>query len=159
MTRDQTQTTAEPDVVVSEVRIEASPETIFPFFTDPAKLVLWKGITAELDPRPGGRYRCDLNGTDVALGEYVVLDPPRRVVFTWGWENEGSPVPPGSSSVEITLTPDGAATLVRLTHRDLPEPARSEHRQGWDHYLARLAIAAAGGDPGRDSMTRDPAGS
>ena len=156
VTGDHAQTTAQPGVIVSEVRIEASPETIFPFFTDPAKLVLWKGITAELDPRPGSRYRCDLNGTDVTLGEYVVIDPPRRIVFTWGWESAGSPVPPGSSTVEITLSPDGAATLLRLTHRDLPEAVRGEHRQGWDHYLARLAIAATGGDPGPDSMMQPP---
>ena len=160
MTGDPAQTTAEPGVVVSEIRIEASPETIFPFFTDPAKLVLWKGIGAELDPRPGGGYRCDLNGRDIVRGEYLVVDPPRRVVFTWGWEGEGSPLPPGSSTVEITLTPGGAATLVRVTHRDLPEAARGEHSQGWDHYLARLAIAAAGVDPGPDPMMmQDPAGS
>ena len=159
MTGEQAPTSAEPGVVVSEISIEASPETIFPFFTDPAKLVLWKGVSAELDPRLGGAYRCNMNGSDVVRGEYLVIDPPRRVVFTWGCEGEGSPLPPGSSTVEITLTPEGASTLVRLTHRDLPEAARGEHGQGWDHYLSRLAIAATGGDPGPDTMMQAAAGS
>ena len=48
----------------------------------------------------------------------------------------------------MTLTPDGDGTLVRLRHLDLPEESRATHSEGWDLYLARLAIAAAGGDPG-----------
>jgi uncharacterized protein YndB with AHSA1/START domain len=154
MTSDETPATTEPGVIVSEVRVEASPETIFPFFTDPTRLVQRKGVSAELDPRPGGGYRCNVNGVDIASGEYVVIEPPRRVVFTWGWEGAGSPVPPGSSTVEITLTPDGASTIVRLTHRDLPAPAQPDHKEGWDHYLARLAVAASGGDPGPDLLMR-----
>ena len=40
----------------TQVRIEARPETVFAFFTDPAKMVQWKGVDALLDPRPGGLY-------------------------------------------------------------------------------------------------------
>ena len=70
------------DVVEREVRIAARPETIFPFFTDPAKMVRWKGVHATLDPRPGGIYRVDVTGRDVARGEYVEVVPYTRVVFT-----------------------------------------------------------------------------
>jgi len=83
----------------------------------------------------------------------VEVIPYRRVVFTWGWEGgkEGSsPVPPGSSTVEITLTPDGDGTIVRLVHRDLPEGERDKHAQGWELYLDRLAVVASGRDPGPD---------
>ena len=90
----------------------------------------------------------------VARGQYVEIDAPSRVVFTWGWEGQESSgpqgVPPGSSRVEVTLEPDGEGTLVRLRHFDLPEETRQLHGEGWDLYFGRLAIAAAGGDPGAD---------
>jgi uncharacterized protein YndB with AHSA1/START domain len=140
-------------VVEREVRIAARPETVFEFFIDPDKMILWKGRRAELDPRPGGIYRVEMAEHIVARGEYVELDPPNRVVFTWGWEGQESgpdAVPPGSSRVEVTLDADGDGTLVRLRHLDLPEEAREIHGHGWDLYLGRLAISAAGGDPGPD---------
>ena len=136
------------DVLEREVRIAARPETIFSFFTDPVKLVRWKGMKAELNPRPGGVYRVNINGRDVAKGEYLEIVPYSRIVFTWGWEN--SALPPGSSTVEITLTPDGAETVVRLRHLGLPSEHYELHANGWDHYLPRLVVAAKGGDPGPD---------
>ncbi len=136
------------------MRIEASPETVFEFFTDPAKMVRWKGRQATLDPRPGGVYRVEIGEHAVAIGEYVEVEPPTRVVFTWGWEGGFAGTPPGSSTVEITLTPDGDGTLVRLVHSGLPSSESAEaHAQGWDQYMARLAIAATGDDPGRDPHT------
>jgi uncharacterized protein YndB with AHSA1/START domain len=135
-----------------EVRVEADPETVFPFFTDPGKLTRWMGTQAELDPRPGGIYRVQVLEQWTARGEYVEVDPPRRVVFTWGWENEGSAVAPGASTVEVSLVADGAGTLVTLRHRDLPsKDSRDQHQIGWEHYMRRLATAAAGGDPGPDN--------
>jgi uncharacterized protein YndB with AHSA1/START domain len=139
------------DRVVIEVEVEASPETIFPFFTDPEKMVRWKGTAAELDPRPGGIYSVDVTSQALARGEYVEVDPFRRVVFTWGWQGDGA-VPPGSSTVEVTLEPRGDSTLVRLVHSGLPEDKRELHREGWDHFLDRLRIAAPGGDPGPDPL-------
>ena len=136
--------------VEQEVRIAARPETIFPFFTNPEKMVLWKGIEATLDPRPGGIYRVNVNGGDIARGTYVEVVPYERVVFTWGWEAEGNPVPPGSSTVEVTLTPDGEGTILRLRHFGLSLEVREIHNEGWGHYLSRLTVAAPGGDPGPD---------
>jgi uncharacterized protein YndB with AHSA1/START domain len=134
-----------------EVRIDASPETVFDFFTDPDKMVQWMGRSHELDPRPGGVFRCDINGRDIARGSYVEVDSPRRVVFTWGWESEESLTKPGSSTVEVTLEPVEEQTRVRLVHRDLPsDESRARHRHGWEHYTERLAVAAAGGDAGAD---------
>jgi uncharacterized protein YndB with AHSA1/START domain len=139
-----------PLVVERELHINASPDTVFEFFTDSAKMVRWKGEAATLDPRPGGIYRVALNEQAIAVGEYVEVDPPNRIVFTWGWKGDAS-TPPGSSTVEVTLTPDGDGTLVRLVHSSLPTPESAEaHGHGWDQYMPRLAIAAAGGDPGPD---------
>jgi hypothetical protein len=70
----------------------------------------------------------------------------RGCVFTFGWEAEGDSVPPGTSTVVITLEPDDEDTIVRLTHRDLPRQARAPHQAGENHYLSRLAARAEGHD-------------
>lgn len=140
-------------VVEREIRIAARPEIIFSFFTDPAKMIRWKGKSATLDPKPGGIYRVDINGRNIARGEYVEIVPYSRIVFTWGWEGDDSPLPPGSSTVEISLTADGDGTIVRLRHLNLPEKEVQGHTEGWDHFLPRLQMAAADRDPGPDPWT------
>ena len=77
------------DVVEKRVQIKARPEIVFSYFTDPVKMLEWKGVEAELEPKPGGIYRVNVTGRDIAHGEYVEVSPYTRVVFTWGWE--GSP--------------------------------------------------------------------
>jgi uncharacterized protein YndB with AHSA1/START domain len=132
------------------IEIDASLETVWEFFVEPNKVMRWMGIDVELEPRPGGIYRCNVIPGHTALGEFVEVDKPRRIVFTWGWDgNEG--VPPGSSTIEAELTPEGNGTSVRFVHKNLPSAeAVASHAEGWDHYLARLELAAAGGDPGED---------
>lgn len=137
--------TAEATIIEREVRISAAPETVFSYFTDPEKYVKWKGQHAELDPRPGGVFRVDFDGKDVARGEFVEIEPYHRIVFTWGWEAEGHPIPPGSSVVEVTLVPDGNGTVVRLVHSGLPEDAVPKHAEGWDLFLPRLVEAVEAG--------------
>lgn len=143
------------EAVEREVRIAARPETVFEFFTDQEKQLLWMGRRAELDARPGGIYFVEINDEAAARGEFLEVEAPGRVVFSFGWEGQQAGegehgVPPGSSRVEVTLEPDGDGTLVRLRHFSLPEQAREMHGQGWQLYLERLEIAAAGGDPGPD---------
>jgi uncharacterized protein YndB with AHSA1/START domain len=95
-------------------------------------------------------YRVLVAGEHVGAGEYVEVVPNERVVFTFGWDMPGNPITPGSTQVEITLTPDGSKTLVRLVHSGLPDDATEAHTRGWDHYLARLAVVGSGGDAGPD---------
>ena len=137
---------------VQSARIDATPETIWPFLVEPDKHVEWMGTVADIDPRPGGTYRVLVGGRNQSAGEYVEVVPHERLTFTFGWEQEGNPITPGSSTVEITLHPEGAKTRVRLVHRGIPDDAVPDHTQGWDHYLARLAVAAPGGQAGPDVL-------
>ena len=109
--------------VERELAIDASPETVWEFLVDPEKLASWFGSQAWLDPRPGGQYRVDVIGGHIASGEFVELDPPRRLVHTFGWESEGgqeNSVPPGASTIESELEPSGAGTLLKFRHYGLP---------------------------------------
>ena len=142
--------TTETTSLEREAAIAASPETVWQFLIDPAKAVLWMGERATFDPRPGGAWTVDVIPGNTASGEFIELDPPHRLVYTWGWET-GGPVPPGSTTVEYELVPEGSGTRLRFTHRDLPnQEAADSHATGWDHYLGRLAVASAGRDPGPD---------
>jgi uncharacterized protein YndB with AHSA1/START domain len=146
--------TTETTTVERTISIAASPETVWEFLVDPKKLARWMGTDVELDPRPGGVYRNVVLPGHIARGEFVELDAPHRLVFTWGWERSGDEppaVPAGSSTIEVELTSEGKGTSVRFLHRDLPSAEAVEsHAHGWDHYLSRLEAVAGGGDPGED---------
>ena len=133
-------TNDEAHAIELHVRLNAPPEEVFLYLTEPERYVLWQGVKAELDPRPGGVYRVWMDADTVARGTYVEVDPARRVVFTWGWE--GNPaVPPGSTTVELTLAPDGQPTMLSLRHTGLPDgEAAAMHREGWRHLTGRLAL-------------------
>ena len=140
------------DTTVCErtLAIDASPETVWEFLVDPEKLMRWKGINADLETQPGGIFRCEVIPGHIARGEYVEIDKPNKLVFTWGWDGSED-VPPGSSTIEIELASDGDATSLRFVHKDLPNAeAIASHAHGWDHYLPRLETAARGGNPGED---------
>ena len=83
--------------LVREIVIDATPETIWPFLTEPAHHVAWLGTVAEIDPRPGGVYRVLVGGRNQSAGQYVEVIPMEKVVFSFGWEQEGNPIPPGST--------------------------------------------------------------
>lgn len=136
--------------LIREIVIDATPETIWPFLTEADKHVEWIGTVAEIDPRPGGIYRVLVNGRHQSAGEFVEVVPNEKLVFTFGWEEKDHPIPPGSTTLEITLHPEGEKTRVRLAHRGLPVDAVKDHGHGWARYLERLAIVASGGDPGPD---------
>jgi uncharacterized protein YndB with AHSA1/START domain len=111
---------------------------VFEYLTDPSKFAEWMGVGAEIDPRPGGAYRINVDDEHFAAGRYIEIDAPRRIVMTWGWEGSGE-VGPGSTTVEITLEPDGQGTLLRLRHTGFTrEQQRIDHRDGWVRYTAQL---------------------
>lgn len=138
-----------------EHRVKAPRETVFRYFTDPGRHAGWIGTRAELDPRPGGIYRVQMDRGVAIVGEYVEIDPPRRLVFTWGWETE-RPLPlgadavrAGSTKVEIDLIDEGGETIIRLRQSGFPSNADAEsHGQGWKYAFHRMDVFAAGGTPG-----------
>lgn len=145
-------------LVQREVAIAAKPERVWSFLVDPEQAVRWMGQAASFDLRPGGEYRVHVLPHNVAVGTFVEIDPPRRLVYTWGWEpGSVSTLPPGSTIVEFDLIPLDDGTLVRLTHRNLPTTSAAEsHAQGWQHYLDRLVVVTVGGDPDVDPWLTRP---
>jgi uncharacterized protein YndB with AHSA1/START domain len=123
-------------VIRASVRIAAPPEVVFPYFIDPQLMVTWIGERADLDARPGGKFSLDFSGT-AARGSYVAVEPPHRVVFTWGIP-EDTTLPPGTSTVEVLLVAEDGDTIVTLTHRDVPADREASHREGWEECLATL---------------------
>jgi uncharacterized protein YndB with AHSA1/START domain len=151
--------TTECTTIERELAIAASRETVWELLTDPAEATRWMGQSASFDLRPGGEYRVDVIPGNVASGVFVEIDPPHRLVFTWGWSESagGSSVGPGSTTIEFELVADGDGTLLRFCHSELPSAESAEsHGHGWDHYLARLATAASGDDPGVDPWIAAP---
>ena len=101
------------------------------------------------DPGPGTRrpYRVVMREGVEAAGEFVEVDPPHRLVFTWGWAHDQA-VPPGSTRVVVTLEAEDGGTRVVLRHHDLPDDGQREHhRLGWQMYLGRLGVSAPGRHP------------
>jgi uncharacterized protein YndB with AHSA1/START domain len=139
--------------LVRETHIAAPPATVFAFLTDPEKILSWMGAEASTEAHPGGLYLVKSVGdpSRVARGTFREVVPVHRLAYSFGWEGDEA-MPPGSSLVEIDLIDRDGGTLLRLTHSGLPDAAHQEsHGRGWTHYLGRLAMAAAGRNPGVDT--------
>jgi uncharacterized protein YndB with AHSA1/START domain len=143
-----------PESYTTSVHIDADPERVFDYFTKPEAMLRWMGDYAVLDPVAGGQFILDINGVPVR-GHYLAVDRPRRLLISWG--HAGSErLPPGASTLEVTLTPHDRGTTVTVVHSGLPAPEAHQHRLGWPHFLERLVTAAGGGDPGPDPWAEAP---
>ena len=138
-------------VVRRETEIAAPPATVFAFLTDPEKIMRWMGAEATTEAHPGGLYLLKgVSGRRNARGAFREVVPVHRLAYSFGWEDDEA-VPPGSSLIEIDLIERNGGTLLRMTHTGLPNAEEcASHARGWAHYLERLAVAAAGRDPGPD---------
>ena len=125
--------------LTSSVVVAAEPEVVWEHFTRADAMVTWMGHRALLDPRPGGEFAIDYNESQIR-GRYQELDPPRRLVVSWGFAGSAE-LPPGASTVEVLLTKVDQGTRVDITHSGLPETERDKHDHGWRHFLDRLADA------------------
>jgi uncharacterized protein YndB with AHSA1/START domain len=124
------------------VLIQATPATVFRFFTDSARWAAWWGAGSTIDARPGGKvYIRHPNGIE-SLGEVLEVRDPEQISFSYGFAS-GTPVPPGGSRVTIRLAPDSAGTRLHLLHEFAEASARDEHVQGWRFQLSLFANAVA----------------
>ena len=130
--------------------IAARPQIVFELLITPEGLKQWIGpdagpvVVAESDARAGGRFRLRfrmLDGSEhEATGEYLEVDPPRRLVYSWTWRHEEERTP---SRVEIDLREISGGTELTFTHAMLPDQTSAdEHREGWNGALDKLAAAA-----------------
>jgi len=131
-------------------RIKARPAIVFDLLLTPAGLKQWIGpdagpvLIAESDARVGGRYRLRfkmLNGNEYeSSGEYLEIDAPRRLVYTWSWADD--PATP-ASRIEIDLQPIPEGTELTFAHSSLPDQKTADgHRKGWSVSLDKLTAAA-----------------
>ena len=138
------------------VLVPLSADETFALITQPDRLRRWQVITARVDLRAGGDYRWTIIPGHSVAGTFTELEPGRRVVFTWGWEGSAD-LPPGASTVIITLEPAAGGTMVHLVHEGLSGEQEASHAEGWTHYLDRLVTAATAGDAGPDEWAAKPA--
>ena len=138
------------------VLVPLNADETFALITQPDRLRRWQVITARVDLRAGGDYRWTVIPGHSVAGTFTEVDPGRRVVFSWGWEDSAD-LPPGASTVIITLEPAVGGTMVRLTHEGLSGEQEASHAEGWTHYLGRLVTAATAGDAGPDEWAAKPA--
>src|SRR3954466_10534052 len=124
------------------VLIQAAPETVFRFFQESPKWADWWGAGSTIDPTPGGKvYIRHPNGIET-VGEVLEIQPPDRIVFTYGFATR-NPIPPGASRVTIRLKPDAAGTRLRLLHEFADPTVRDHHVQGWRFQLSLFGNAVA----------------
>jgi uncharacterized protein YndB with AHSA1/START domain len=137
-------------IVRREQHVPAPQAAVFALLTDPEKILRWMGTEAQVEPRTGGLYLVNVTGARFARGAFREVVPVHRLAYSFGWDGSDE-VPPGSSLIEIDLIEQPDGTLLRLTHTGLPNAEQcASHAEGWAHYLGRLAVAAAGRDPGPD---------
>jgi uncharacterized protein YndB with AHSA1/START domain len=136
--------TTKPSLIIRR-RFNAPPEKVFSAWTDPEKVKRWMGpgdikaVSAESDPRKGGRYRWVMKSPDgedhEVSGVYREIIPNEKLVFTWAWKS----TPERESLVTVTIKPDGNGSLMTLQHEQFyDEAARDRHQGGWTNAMEKL---------------------
>jgi uncharacterized protein YndB with AHSA1/START domain len=130
-----TATLAMPHRLDRTIVINAARDTVFRYFTDTERWARWWGQGSTIDAHAGGAVRiCHPGGVQVT-GEILEIDPPSRLVFTYGYAS-GTPMPPGASVVTIQLEDDRHGTRLNLLHVFADENVRDEMAQGWRFQLS-----------------------
>ncbi|HJU58022.1 MAG TPA: SRPBCC domain-containing protein [Actinomycetota bacterium] len=133
-------------IVRIERHLPAPPEIVFGRWTDPSSMARWLSPTGEAEVEAdvcvGGRFTVVMLGEGMRLqhtGEYLEIEPPLRLSFTWISPFTGEE----PSVVIVELEPSGHGTVLRLTHERLPLDQVEPHRRGWTaivkHFTAALA--------------------
>ena len=136
---------ASPSSLVISRTYPASVERVFKAWTDANQLGQWFAPTddyttkANVDLRIGHEYRIAIThkggNVHTIVGTYHLIEPPRKLVYTWRWENG----PAADTLVTVDFTPDGEATKVTITHEKfISTEDRDKHNEGWNGCLNRL---------------------
>ena len=135
--------------IEKSVLVPLDAERTFALLTEPERMRRWFTVSSRIDLWAGGEFRWTVVPGGIASGTVTEVEPGRRLVFTFGWDlNEA--LPPGSSTITITLEPAEGGTTVRLVHDGLTQEQGNGHLNGWSHFLDRLVVAAREGDAGFD---------
>jgi len=141
--------------------IPASIDDVFAAWIDPRIMARWLSPTGhaevEADVRVGGRLNVVMVGEDIRIkhtGEYLIVEPPRRLSFTWISPYTGS----DASIVTVSLRPQDLGTYLVLEHERLPQETVGSHEGGWGSIIERLAEVLAAGTPTSNLTTKPPEG-
>jgi uncharacterized protein YndB with AHSA1/START domain len=141
------------DVVLQTLRLtrrfDAPPERVFDAWLDPNVAARWlfttptsEGHITELDVRVGGQWSITDRrmGVDyAALGQYRVIDRPRRLVFSFGMPQFS----PEFAEVTVQFAPDGDGCVMTLSQDRLPSEHVEPTREGWSAMFDALAPLVA----------------
>ncbi|QUQ70520.1 TIGR03086 family metal-binding protein [Kutzneria sp. CA-103260] len=134
------------------VSVSTSADEAYAWLTEPARLRQWQLIAGRTDLRVGGEFRWLVAPTHTAVGTVTAAEPGRRLALAWGWEGDKE-VPPGSSTVDVTIEPAADGVTVRLVHQGLSDEQAKGHHEGWQHFLQRLRAVTTTGDAGPDEFS------
>jgi uncharacterized protein YndB with AHSA1/START domain len=132
-------------LVTQCVELNAPATEVFRHLTTVQGLLRWMAVDAIVEPEPGGRLQWTHENGATMVGRFLEVDPPRRLVFAYGWQDNLMGVPPESTTVEIELEEHEGRTVLTLVHRGIPSEVVDDHEYGWAFFFARLATANAGG--------------
>jgi uncharacterized protein YndB with AHSA1/START domain len=148
-------TVTDKDTTLEITRLfDAPPARVFDAWLNREEWQEWigpEGLKCDvplLEPRVGGRYRITMNLTDGRVipvaGIFKTIDPPRSLIFSWGWEGD----PSRDSLITITLREKGGKTELTLRQEGLGSVAgRDDHVRGWNSTLNKLVRYLANGRP------------
>ena len=137
-----------------ERTIAAAPQRLFELWTDPEELIKWwgpEGFTTPqhaIDVRPGGRWRTTMRSPDgknhTVSGIYRAIEPPKRLVFTWGWDDDAG-MRGHETEVTVTFEPVTGGTRMVLVQQGFADAdSRGRHEHGWGSSFVCLERAALG---------------
>lgn len=133
-------------LVEKQIHIDAPRTRVFELFTTTDGLQSWMAAEAEVDLRPGGAWRWVHDNGHAVGGHYLLVDPPERLAFTYGWETGPfAAMAPGSTKVDVTFDDVDGGTVVSISHSAVPTDFVDRHLAGWTHFLGLLADVAADG--------------
>jgi uncharacterized protein YndB with AHSA1/START domain len=131
-----------PHRLERHVVIQAPRHTVFSYFTDSERWARWWGKGSTIEARTGGAVLIVFPGGNQVAGEIVEIDPPSRLVFTYGYVS-GKPMPVGASLVTLRLEDDRQGTRLNLTHDFADEKVRDDMVQGWRYQFSLFANLVA----------------